>query len=113
MEALKTRPMQCFGKDQNLFSTKTNLLCAHKTPIESGLKSRASSSICLGRHTNTKTTIPEFTGDEVAVGVISCETDGLLCSLISVVGVCCTNEGGQCLSGAASGEGRGDRRAEG
>lgn len=67
--------------------------------------------ICLGRH--TKTTIPEFTGDEVAVGAISSDTDGLLCSLISVVGVCCTNEGGERLPGAASGEGRGDRRAEG
>lgn len=32
---------------------------------------------------------------------------------ISVVGVRCTNEGGEPLPGAASGEGGGDRRAEG
>lgn len=32
---------------------------------------------------------------------------------ISILGVCCTNKGGERVPGAASGEGGGDRRAEG
>lgn len=74
VEALKSRPMQCFGTDQNLFSTKTgphkSFVCTQDAHWE-WTEEQSVIFICLGRHTNTKTAIPELTGDEVAVGATS------------------------------------------